>query len=219
MPAHLFGLKKTAFDLWRPHDTTSAPKLVIGQFQAGNPPTLGDRREFDLVQVPGQAELWSISTGACGLTDGQVYDYWFEVTDSNPDPVEGNAGNFVPARQLMKAYLLRWMSDFAIDGIRMDSVNNVANWDFVQEYKDLARDTWLNRGGTGDKFLVVANFSDFVTANASSPSAEYRVPNWPATPAGKKWREITQQRDVPAAWVGREPIFPWEAKVYALIDA
>lgn len=65
----------------------------------------------------------------------------------------------------------------------------------------------------------MANFSDFVTADASSPNAEYRVHNWPSTPAGKKWREITQNRDVPSDWVGREPIFAWEAKVYALFDA
>jgi 1,4-alpha-glucan branching enzyme len=321
----------------------------------------------------------------------------------------------------MKVYLLRWMADFAADGIRMDSVNNVANWDFVQEYKDLAHRTWEERGGSADRFIVVgeelsvpkalltqnrldglwnedfkrmvrnailgrgddkepsfeasirkmidcrrlgfsdgaqavnyvgshdvegfrnerlfnflqnngivfteeriklafaclltavgvpmifagdefadahdlsvshppkqrdavnyerleepfrrrvfdhvsrlvkfrtseealsvndtefihadfaegkrvvvwqrgrpgslsqavvvANFSDFVTANAESPSAEYRVPNWPATPPGKKWREITQARDVPAEWVAREPIFAWEAKIYALVDA
>ena len=28
---------------------------------------------------------------------------------------------------------------------------------------------------------------------------------------------ITQDRDVPREWVGREPIYAWEAKVYALI--
>jgi len=334
------------------------------------------------------------------------------------DPLSGERRNLVPARQLMKAFLLRWMHDFAIDGIRMDSVNNVANWDFVQEFKDLARRTWRERGGADDTFLVageelsvplglltqnrldalwnedfkrmvrnavlgrnddeepsfewsvrkmidcrlvgfadgaqavnyvgshdvegfrnerlynflgnngvvlkekqiklafaclltavgipmifagdefadehdlavsnppkqrdavnfgrvdepfrrrvfdyvarlvklrtssdalavndtdflhadfddgkrvvvwrrgrpgsaaqvvvVANFSDFGTPNADSPSAEYRVPNWPATPPGMKWREVTQARDVPRAWVAREPIFPWEAKVYAL---
>jgi 1,4-alpha-glucan branching enzyme len=47
------------------------------------------------------------------------------------------------------------MSDFAIDGVRMDSVNNVANWDFVQEFKDLARRTWRDRGGSDAAFLVV----------------------------------------------------------------
>jgi hypothetical protein len=72
--------------------------------------------------------------------------------------------------------------------------------------------------GSDKQVVVVANFSDFMTENALSGQAEYRVHNWPSTPAGKQWREITQERDVPADWVGREPIFPWEAKVYALVD-
>jgi 1,4-alpha-glucan branching enzyme len=75
------------------------------------------------------------------------------------------------------------------------------------------------RADSASQVVVVANFSDFVTASAGSLSAEYRVPNWPATPAGKRWREITQARNVPAEWVGREPIFAWEAKIYALADA
>jgi 1,4-alpha-glucan branching enzyme len=347
------------------------------------------------------------------------------------DPVEGRAASISPARQLMKVALLRWMHDFHIDGIRMDSVENVANWDFIGEYRQLARATFQQRfaaqgGGAGadERFLVVgeelqepleilgqgrldglwhenfkrfvraallgqnaggepsfeqtvrkaidcrlfgyrdgaqaviyltshdvegfrnerlfdflrnngvadaerrirlafvclltavgipmilagdefadqhdlfdggghvtqqggkqvdpvnffrlrdewrrrvkdyvarlvhlrtssnalavndtefihvdfddgkrvlawrrgrpdadrpvvvvANFSDFGTPDASSPHAEYRVRNWPPTPAGRRWREITQARDVPAEWVGREPIFPWEAKVYAM---
>ena len=65
--------------------------------------------------------------------------------------------------------------------------------------------------------VVVANFSDFGTAEPFSPGAEYHVPNWPALPPGKQWREITQERDVPPEWAGREPIFPWEAKVYAVV--
>jgi 1,4-alpha-glucan branching enzyme len=73
------------------------------------------------------------------------------------------------------------------------------------------------RGGAGDRpVVVVANFSGFGTADAASPHAEYRVHNWPATAPGQRWREITQARDVPPEWVGREPIFPWEAKVYTL---
>ncbi|HKP85488.1 MAG TPA: alpha-amylase family glycosyl hydrolase [Blastocatellia bacterium] len=348
------------------------------------------------------------------------------------DPVSGKAMHLSPARQLMKASLLRWMNDFHIDGIRMDSVENVSNWDFIQEYKKLARDTWhqkfeggaasgdvderflvvgeeltepleilhqqrldglwhesfkkyiraaligrnadgessfeatvrkaidcrsfgygdlaqaviyltshdvegfsnerlfnflLNNGVSdagrrvklafaclltsvgvpmilaGDEFadqhdlfdnkgnvsqdggkqvdpvnfsrlkdewrrqikeyvarlikfrtssdalsvndtefvhgdfqdgkrvlawrrgrpdsakivVVVANFSDFGTADPFNPAAEYRVNNWPATPPGKGWREITQERDVPPERIGREPIFPWEAKVYATV--
>lgn len=360
-------------------------------------------------------------SGGQGIRDafgGRLWRYAHAVTAY--DPVAGGTHAIVPARQLMKAHLLRWMTDFAIDGIRMDSVNNIANWDFVHEFTERARDTWRANGGSGDRFLVVgeelsvplallrqrrldglwnedfkrmvrnailgrndgeepsfewsvrkmidcrsigfedgaqavnyvgshdvegfrnerlfnflqnngvvlteeriklafvclltavgipmifagdefadqhdlsvthppkqrdavnfdrledpfrrrvfdyvarlvhlrttydalavndtdfihvdfndgkrviawrrgrpgsdrhvvvvANFSDFVTANASSPDAEYRVSNWPATPAGKKWREMTQQRDVPEEWVAREPIFAWEAKVYAAID-
>jgi len=337
------------------------------------------------------------------------------------DPVGGTTGLFCPARQFMKAYLLRWMTDFAVDGIRMDSVNNVANWDFVQEFKELARQIWSAANGAADRFIVVgeelsvplelltqkrldglwneefkrllrsailgqssekepsfewtvrkmidcrnlgfrdgaeavnyvgshdvegfgnerlfnflqnngitcteeriklafvclltavgvpmifagdefadqhdlsvshppkqrdavnferlnqpfrrrifdyvallvkfrtsydalavndtefihvdfnngkrvicwrrgqsgsdkqvvvvANFSDFITDNALGGNAEYRVANWPETPNGKKWREITQERDVAADRVALEPVFPWEAKVYALVDA
>jgi pullulanase len=74
---------------------------------------------------------------------------------------------------------------------------------------------WRRGGEDQDPVVVVANFSDFGT-DLSLPEAEYRVPNWPETPPGRSWREVTQDRAVPAAWVGREPIFPWEAKVYTL---
>jgi 1,4-alpha-glucan branching enzyme len=67
------------------------------------------------------------------------------------------------------------------------------------------------RGQVGNPVVVVANFSDF-----SSSAAEYVVPTWPSTPAGRTWREVTQNRAVPAEWIGREPVFSWEAKVYVL---
>ncbi|HEY7167305.1 MAG TPA: alpha-amylase family glycosyl hydrolase [Candidatus Binatia bacterium] len=70
--------------------------------------------------------------------------------------------------------------------------------------------------GSDKQVVVLANFSDFTTPNAFSPGSEYVVPNWPATPAGKQWREVPQNRDVAPDRVGREPIFSWEAKVYAL---
>ena len=75
---------------------------------------------------------------------------------------------------------------------------------------------WKRGGPSQDPVVVVANFSDFVTANATSPTAEYRDPNWPVTPPGRHWCEITQERRVPQDYVGREPIFPWEAKLYTL---
>lgn len=60
--------------------------------------------------------------------------------------------------------------------------------------------------------VVVANFSD-----VQPPGSEYRVRNWPSAPPGRSWREVTQDRSVPADWIGREPLFPWEAKVYTYV--
>lgn len=70
--------------------------------------------------------------------------------------------------------------------------------------------------GANQQVVVVANFSDFGTPDPLSADAEYVVSNWPATPAGKHWREVPQDRDIAPNRVGHEPIFPWEAKVYAL---
>ncbi len=72
------------------------------------------------------------------------------------------------------------------------------------------------RAGLDDPVVVVANFSDWRSDRHGAPPFEYRVANWPQAPTGKRWREVTQDRDVPAEWLGREPIYPWEAKVYAL---
>ncbi len=341
------------------------------------------------------------------------YNFWVD----GYHPITGEQAHFVPAREYMKAHLAHWMEYYRIDGLRLDSINNVANWDFVQEFKDFARSLWEKRGGRSDRFLVVgeelslpldlvhqqrldglwndkfkqilrqvilgqaaekssfessvrnlidcrnlgftdgtqavnyltshdvgiygserlynylenngvvdkakriklafvclltavgipmilageefadqqdlgqddrnkqvdpvnynrlsqpwrqnlfnyvarlvkfrttsdalavndtqfihvdfeagkrvlvwqrgqgeslvvvvANFSAYATtADSAHPAAEYVVPNWPATLVGKQWQEITQQRVVPSEWVYREPIFPWEAKVYALI--
>jgi pullulanase len=61
-----------------------------------------------------------------------------------------------------------------------------------------------------DPVVVVANFSDI-----RPEGVEYRVPNWPFVP-GRTWREISQDRQVPDDWVAREPLFPWEAKIYTV---
>lgn len=66
---------------------------------------------------------------------------------------------------------------------------------------------WL-RGNEADPVIVVANFSAWGTADPLSEAAEYVVPGWP----GGSWHEVTLDREAPEA--GREPLFPWEAKVY-----
>jgi 1,4-alpha-glucan branching enzyme len=96
------------------------------------------------------------------------------------------------------------------------SVNDTA---FIHvDFEDGKRVLVWRRGrpGIDHPVVVLANFSNFETARPFASTSEYSVPNWPATPAGMRWREITQDRDVPPEWIGREPIFPWEAKVYAL---
>ncbi|AFZ38287.1 alpha amylase catalytic region (plasmid) [Stanieria cyanosphaera PCC 7437] len=84
--------------------------------------------------------------------------------------------------------------------------------DFNQGKRILA---W-KRGSGNDVVVVVANFSDW-GSDLHSPNAKYLVQNWPPLPSGKKWHEITQERDIPIEWAGKEPIFPWEAKVYAVV--
>ncbi|KAE9363225.1 glycoside hydrolase family 13 protein [Stipitochalara longipes BDJ] len=65
------------------------------------------------------------------------------------------------------------------------------------------------RGGQGKiPVVVVANFTD-----EDTEGTEYVVDNWPDKEVAG-WREVTQNRDVPAEWVGREPLMHWEAKVY-----
>ncbi len=72
------------------------------------------------------------------------------------------------------------------------------------------------RGQGEDLVIVVANFSDYGTPNPDG-DAEYRIGGWPATPAGLRWHEITEDRAVHPDWAGREPVLPWTARVYALV--
>jgi pullulanase len=83
MNAHILDLKRTAFVLWHPRKTDPAPKLIIGQFQPGNPPSLADQKEHQLKPLPEHPDVFAIDAAACGLMDNTVYHYWFEVTDSS----------------------------------------------------------------------------------------------------------------------------------------
>lgn len=84
------------------------------------------------------------------------------------------------------------------------------------DFNDGKRVLAWQRGAAGQPpVVVVANFSDWGT-DVSDPNAEYQVNNWPSVPGGSQWQEVTQNRLVPSAWAGREPVYPWEAKVYTL---
>lgn len=52
------------------------------------------------------------------------------------DPLSGEEKDIYPSRAFLLACQERWMTDFHLDGFRLDSVENVANWDFVEEFKE-----------------------------------------------------------------------------------
>lgn len=120
---------------------------------------------------------------------------------------------FAPMRRRIIAYVSRMVK------VRTSTpalgVNDV---DFIHMDFDAGKRVMVwKRGGIGnDPVIVVANFSEF----ASAPGTDYIIPSWPQpTPAGRRWVEVTQQtppRVIDTAWVGRESIYSWEAKVYTL---
>ena len=95
------------------------------------------------------------------------------------------------------------------------SVNDTTFLHF--DFEDGKRVAVWQRGDVGqDPVVVVANFSDW-GSDVSRAGAEYRIAAWPEAPYGRSWVEVTEGRAVSDEWIGREPIYPWEAKVYALI--
>lgn len=64
-----------------------------------------------------------------------------------------------------------------------------------------------------EKVVVVANFSDYITPNALAEKSEYVILNFPKLKIGQSCYEITQNREI-IKKIGKESIFPWEAKVY-----
>jgi hypothetical protein len=83
------------------------------------------------------------SAGHQDIRDGfgsTLFRYTRQLRTPAYDPISGENILTVPARQHMFSYLTRWMRDIRIDGIRIDSVENVANWDFLRDFKNRARE-------------------------------------------------------------------------------
>lgn len=78
---------------------------------------------------------------------------------------------------------------------------------------------WVRgKRNTADMVVIVANFSGWTSQSMADGRSEYVVHNWPSVPEGMHWKEVTQDRVVPTAWAGKEPIFSWEAKVYVTAE-
>ena len=144
-----------------------------------------------------------------------------EFADQHDTPAEG------PEKQLDAVNFERrddpWRARIVDHVARLIKArtNNEALWAnettfFHSDFNEGKRVMAWVRGklGSPNMVVIVANFSDYITPNAHEKHSEYIINNWPQLPEGMHWHEVTQERKVPSAWVGREPIFPWEAKVY-----
>jgi pullulanase/glycogen debranching enzyme len=130
------------------------------------------------------------------------------LTNSSPDPMDEDA-RYAPMRRRIFIYvqtLIRFRTHCAA---LAQNETEFLHVDFDAGKRVLV---WRRGSALVASVIVVANFSDFY----SIPGTDYQVNNWPSTPPGKKWIEITQGRTVDPVWVGREAIYPWEAKVYTL---
>lgn len=85
-------------------------------------------------------------------------------------------GTYFAAREFLCEMATFWVSEYHVDGFRIDDFADINNWDFVQEFHDRAT-TQSQALFAGKPFLVVAEDSNrrFVTTG-----------NDPANPAGRK---------------------------------
>ncbi|KAF7173341.1 hypothetical protein CNMCM5623_005593 [Aspergillus felis] len=92
------------------------------------------------------------------LREGWGGRLWRYIQDTNTyDPKSGRPGNVHPSWAFHLGHLHRWMSDFGIGGFRLDSVNNIANFDFIRSYTEEAWSLYRSRYRTPSpsKFLVI----------------------------------------------------------------
>lgn len=85
------------------------------------------------------------------LPDGRNRDgfgadlFKYNYRTASYDPIGGTRSDIYPARALMLAQLHHWMTTFQIDGVRMDSVENMSSWNFVQDFRNYARQQWATK--------------------------------------------------------------------------
>jgi pullulanase len=140
-----------------------------------------------------------------GSADGRTPDDNKQLDPVNYERLDRDAWRQDVFRYVSRLVKLRTTADAL-------SVNDTA---FIHaDFEDGKRVLVWQRGrpGVDQPVIVVANFSEFGTPGADDPRAEYVIPAWPALAPGQRWQEVTLERDAPRA--GREPLFPWEAKVY-----
>lgn len=138
---------------------------------------------------------------------GDLWKYAYQINAF--DPVSGATAPSYPARQHLLAHRDWWMSFYHLDGYRLDSVNNVDNYDFVNQFRTGARALWNGRwqaegspaGGADARFLTVGE-------ELSEPAALLGS-------IDGLWNDLFRNR-VRNAIIGRnangQPSFEWSAR-------
>jgi pullulanase len=94
---------------------------------------------FDHAHPPADPDAWTSRFGEARQDfGGRLFRYVKTITTY--DPITGQDAHFAPARHLHFTALARWMRDFHVDGYRIDSVETVANWDFIGDFTKNGRD-------------------------------------------------------------------------------
>ncbi|KAE9962952.1 hypothetical protein BLS_009858 [Venturia inaequalis] len=96
------------------------------------------------------------------LRDGYGGRSWRYIQNTNTyDPETGDVTQVHPSWAFHHAHLHRWMADFGVSGYRLDSVNNIASYDFVKSFTNKAWDLYKSRyndsasPASDTKFLMI----------------------------------------------------------------
>src|SRR5262245_54445303 len=117
--SNILTRRRTHFVLWCPATVAHPPELIIGQLQNGNPPTFTQRARRTLQPAAVGGGLFELDAGVLGLTDGQMYHYWFEVDDTSP----GGSGRVQTTDPLAAVVDYRVMSH--VSAARVESVRSL----------------------------------------------------------------------------------------------
>ena len=110
-------------------------------------PKYEDNHNPDVFQSGGQ--------GLRAAFGGNSWRYLRYIKTYNPQG--GKDALLGPARVFHRAHLAWWMHRFKLSGFRLDSLNNIGNWDFIREWYSDAYGHFRNvhPGRSDEHFLVI----------------------------------------------------------------
>lgn len=102
----------------------------------------------------------SYQLGHDELRDAFGGDSWrYNKVTKTYDPKTGNITNVHPAWVFHQAHLHRWMSDLGVGGLRLDSIPDIGDDNFLKSFNvdawNLYRSRYQNQTVSNDKFIVI----------------------------------------------------------------